>query len=872
MKILNKLTIKHLLLNKKRTVVTIIGIILSTSLMVGIGLLFSTFSDYMIKEIISYSGSYHTEFVGINKDDFNKIKSDEYTYFYENKIGFSKIDSENEYKPYLAILGVNKEYFNELKLIEGVFPKNDSEIVISEHIKLNGGITYNVGDSITLTYGTRKVDGVTTLENSEYKDGETLDIIGSKTYKIVGIVERSNYENYSACGYSVFTLYNDIGNNANLYLTFNKTKNIINRSEALADKINYSKDKIIYNDSLLAMYGESRYGNINNMIMSILSIMLALVSIGCIIVIYNSFAISVMERKKQFGLFSSIGATKKQLSHTVFFEAFIVGTIGITLGLLGAFIGIGIVIMIMNNLLKGMLEYNLELTVNLTYIIIPILFMAVVILLSAFIPSRSASRVSPIEAIRQNDDIKIKGKKVKTNKLIKKIFGVEGDLALKNIKRNKKKYRITIVSLFISIVLFISFSAFLDYTTSGAEDMLGTYNADIMVYKYKTNDEELNKLIDELVNSSDVKESVESVMSNITLKINNDMYTDEYKELYRLIYEQDVEQLDYNMITLIQLDDNSYNNYLKQLGLNEDKIIVYNSYSTVVYNNGNRKNYKVNVIKDNAILKACDLKDNFVLVEDPQYGSYYTVTEDKSIIESSCNNNLNNIYITNKEYPLLDIYSGYEGLKIIVNEKTFNYLYNNYNLTDFYPDSEEGSNSNIYQIAIKADNFTNLDKIGEKINDTTYGNYVNLTTNMQMQKNLLLVIKILMYGFISLVTLIGITSVFNTINTCIALRRKEFSILRSIGLTKKGFNKILYFESLFFGLKSLLYALPVSLFVVYLIYKTMADVVSNGFMIPWTSIIIAVISVFIIILLSMLYASSKIKKDNILEQIRDENI
>ena len=871
MKILNKLTIKHLLLNKKRTVVTIIGIILSTSLMVGIGLLFSTFSDYMIKEIISYSGSYHTEFVGINKDDFNKIKSDEYTYFYENKIGFSKIDSENEYKPYLAILGVNKEYFNELKLVEGVFPKNDSEIVISEHIKSNGGITYNVGDSITLTYGTRKVDGVTTLENSEYKDGETLDIIGTITYKIVGIVERSNYENYSACGYSVFTLNNDIGNNANLYLTFNKTKNIINRSEALADKINYSKDKIIYNDSLLAMYGESRYGNINNMIMSILSIMLALVSIGCIIVIYNSFAISVMERKKQFGLFSSIGATKKQLSHTVFFEAFIVGTIGITLGLLGAFIGIGIVIMIMNNLLKGMLEYNLELTVNLTYIIIPILFMAIVILLSAFIPSRSASRVSPIEAIRQNDDIKIKGKKVKTNKLIKKIFGVEGDLALKNIKRNKKKYRITIVSLFISIVLFISFSAFLDYTTSGAEEMLGTYDTDIMVYKYDDN-EEFDKLVDELLHSPDINSFTKYTLSTIDLKIDKDMYTDEYKELYKLMYDEELKQVDYDYVNLIKLDDKSYNEYLKELGISENKIIIYNTISTVVYNNGNRKNYKVNIFKDNATIKACDLKDYYVEVEDPEYGSYYTMTTDKSVIESACNNNLNNIYIANKESSLLEVFEGYPGIKVIVNEKTFNYLYNNYNSIDFYPENNNTSALDDYQIAIRADNFTNLDKIGEKINATDAGHYTNLTTSMQMQKNLLLVIKILMYGFISLVTLIGITSVFNTINTCIALRRKEFSILRSIGLTKKGFNKILYFESLFFGLKSLLYALPVSLFVVYLIYKTMADVVSNGFMIPWTSIIIAVISVFIIILLSMLYASSKIKKDNILEQIRDENI
>lgn len=871
MKILNKLTIKHLTLNKKRTIVTIIGIILSTALMVGIGLLFSTFSDYMIKEIISYNGSYHAEFVGINKDDFDKIKSDEYTYVYENKIGFSGFDSENEYKPYLAILGVNKEYFNELKLIEGAFPKNDNEIVVSEHIKSNGGVTYNVGDSITLSYGTRNVDGETTLENNEYKDGETLDIIGTKTYKIVGIVERSNYEDYSACGYSVFTLNNDIGNNANLYLTFNKTKNIIDRSEKIASQINYSKDKIIYNDSLLAMYGESRYDNISSMFVSILSIMLALVSIGCIIVIYNSFAISVMERKKQFGLFSSIGATKRQLSHTVFFEAFIVGSIGIILGLFGAFLGIGIVIMIMNNLLKGLLEYNLELTVNLTYIMVPILFMIVVILLSAFIPSRSASRVSPIEAIRQNDDIKIKGKKVKTNKLVGKLFGVEGDLALKNIKRNKKKYRITIVSLFISIVLFISFSAFLDYTTSGAEEMLGTYDTDIMVYKYSDN-EEFDKLVDELLHSPDVNSFTKYTLSTIDLKIDKSMYTDEYKELYKLMHDEGLKQVDYDYVKLIKLDDESYNKYLKELGLNEDKIIIYNTISTVVYNNGNRKNYKVNMLKNNATIKACDLKDYYVEVEDPEYGSYYTMTTDKSVIESVCNNNLNNIYITNKESSLLEVFEGYKDIKVIVNEKMFNYLYNNYNSIDFYPENKNTSALDDYQIAIRADNFTNLDKIGEKINATDTGHYTNLTTSMQMQKNLLLVIKILMYGFIALVTLIGVTSVFNTINTCIALRRREFSVLRSIGLTKKGFNKILYFESLFFGLKSLLYALPVSLFVVYLIYMSMADVVSNGFMIPWTSIIIVVISVFIIILLSMLYSSSKIKKDNILEQIRDENI
>lgn len=139
---------------------------------------------------------------------------------------------------------------------------------------------------------------------------------------------------------------------------FNKNKNIIKQSEELAKELSYDYD-INYNSTLLALYGESTYGNVMTTMVSMMMIMLALVSIGCIIVIYNSFAISVMERKKEFGLLSSIGATKKQLAHTVFFEAVVVGVIGIIFGILGAYIGIGCVVLVINNLISDMLDYKL---------------------------------------------------------------------------------------------------------------------------------------------------------------------------------------------------------------------------------------------------------------------------------------------------------------------------------------------------------------------------------------------------------------------------------------------------------------------------------------------------------------------------------
>ena len=288
MSILNRLTIKNLRLNKKRTIVTIIGIILSTALMVGIGLLFSSFQDLMIRDTISYNGRYEAKYNDVDLIKLNDIKNKNFTYFYEKPIGFSRIESSNEYKPYMYITSVNKEYFDELKLIEGDIPKNENEIVISNHVITNGEINYKVGDSVTFTYGSRNIDGEITLSNSDYVEGETLDITNEATYKIVGIVERSNFESYSACGYMAFTLdvNNDKGN-VNLYVMFNKNKKIIKQSEELAKELGYD-DYISYNSALLALYGESTYGNIMSTMVSMMIIMLALVSIGCIIVIYNS--------------------------------------------------------------------------------------------------------------------------------------------------------------------------------------------------------------------------------------------------------------------------------------------------------------------------------------------------------------------------------------------------------------------------------------------------------------------------------------------------------------------------------------------------------------------------------------------------------
>ena len=848
MSILNRLTIKNLRLNKKRTIVTIIGIILSTALMVGIGLLFSSFQDLMIRDTIGYSGKYEAKYNDVDLIKLNDIKNKNFTYFYEKPIGFSKIESSNEYKPYMYITSVNREYFDELKLIEGDIPKNENEIVISNHVITNGGLDYKVGDIVTFTYGSRNIDGNITLANSELVDGEFLTNEGTHTYKIVGIVDRSNFESYSASGYTAFTVdVNSDNGNVNLYVMFNKNKNIIKQSEELAKELNYNGD-INYNSTLLALYGESTYGNVMSSMGGMMIIMLSLVSIGCIIVIYNSFAISVMERKKEFGLLSSIGATKKQIKKSVFYEALVVGVIGIVFGILGAYIGIGTVILIINNLISDMLEYKLHLVTNPLFIIIPVIFMIIVIGVSAFIPSRRASKVSPIEAIRQNDDIKINKKKIRTSKLVLKLFGIEGEIALKNIKRNKKKYRVTIVSLFISIVLFISFSSYMNYTLNTASSVMGEvpYDYRISYFGDDNNKEALDK-INEIVKSSDVKEYVSYSVGNLSI-IGNYTYSDEYLDFYKSAYGDDgikaLNNLKYQNIYILVLDDNSYNKYKKLIGLDKDRVILLERFKGVSYGNNRRVNYDIPVINSGNInIKICNFDDDEENVDTTKY----------------CNKNIDNIFVTNKSFDLIEEFSYMDDFKLIVNKKLY--------------DSISDGGADFTQFNIISDNTNNIDKLTKKLDKYSNVNYINIKESMKQTNNLILVVKILMYGFISLVTLIGVTSVFNTISTSMALRKREFAVLRSIGLTRGGFNKMLFFESLFFGMKSLIFALPVSIGVTILIHYSLADMVSiSTIIIPWKAIIISIVSVFIIVLLTMMYSSSKIKKHNIIEQIREENI
>ncbi len=873
MNILNKLTIKHLLMNKKRTIVTIIGIILSTALMTGIGALASTFRDNSLEQVKIDQGDYHVKMANVPATNIHYLENhaDIEKVLLEQEVGYAILPgSQNEYKPYLYVEKVNDTVLNNVKLLSGRLPKNDTEVLLSEHIASNGKVTYHLGDPITLDLGKRvlseEMEGCCQIDQHlMLQEGETFSSETTKTYTVVGFMERQNLEPYSAPGYTVFTkldgsVIEDQPMTATI--TYKSVKNVHQKTTKLAALLdlpyqaqdNRRVYNLDYNEVLLSFYGESSYTSINETFVIVIVIVLSLIMIGCAIVIYNSFAISVMERKKQFGLFASIGATKRQLKKTVFFEAFIVSLIGIPIGVLSGILGIAIVIAITNHLLPNIFAVPFKLSLYPLFILIPILYMIATILLSAYLPARQASKISPIEAIRLSDDIKLTKRKIRRHPLISKLFGIEGDIARKNMLRNKKKYRITILSLVVSIVLFVSFSTFVEYVSFSSSNLLNVPMYDIVITKERNDDPQTDYVIEEMLETKGIDEGFQYTQSHVLL----DHLVGTTKK-----FNDFVDTIEQQNAILIVLKDEDYQDYLQKLHLNpkdytpsQMRLILVNPMVKI-----DDEKMKVNHfdVYPNKKARKVTLVRNY-LDEEETTATTFSELERKEF-------NVSVVDTYPKDYLEFDQAM---NIKFVVSQS----------MLDFLNANDPGySTRNYMKTLILAKDHDQVTKELKKIQTTAFGEHddhlmiIDYTAELQLEKNLITVIGMFLYGFIALVTLIGVTSVFNTINTSMALRRREFAVLRSVGLTPKGFNKMLRYESILYGIKSLLIGLPISLLVVVLFHVTFMDVVNfDSILIPWKAIAIAIVAVFLIVFITMQYATSKIKKENILDAIREENI
>ena len=862
MSILNKLTIKNLKLNKKRTIVTIIGIILSVALICAVASMVSSFRESLIRFEINKDGNFHYEFSNIDNDTLREIKNNrnfDKVYISKN-IGYLKLNnSKNEDKPYAYLIAMDDIAMSNLSLnlIEGRFPTNDNEIVIPRHLKTNGRVDYKVGETITLDYGDRVSDEYILNQNNPFnKYDETFKIKGTKTFKIVGIIERPStiIENYLAPGYTFMTYLNEnnYSGEYNVYLRYTKEalknryevtakllnvdpikykKYMTNLSSLKESEIDEVKEKIVkmphnMNEYLISLETMSLKDSTMRVLYMLSAIVIIIIIVSSVFCIKNSFDISITEKTKQYGMFRSIGATSKQIKKNVLYEAFILGIIGIPLGILSGLFASYVLIKICNYYLYNALnETRLIFSTNLIAILISVILGCVTIYFSALKSARRASKLSPMVAIRNSEDIKIKSKKLKSPRYIKSLFGIGGVISYKNLKRNKKKYRTTVISIVVSVSVFIGLYYFMNmafnilYLEVGASDV----NIQLLIGdNSKDKENNLNK-IEQIFNLDNI-ERISFQKRLLGEIIDKTLYTKEFNKLIGT---------NGTKISIFAIGDSEYRTYVKSLGLNYSDvkntgILINNSFA---YDENSKKDVEISVLNIKKNDKV-DIKIN-------------NITHQIKISEVT------------KERPF-GFSNTYSSGFIIVSDE---YL------------KELDSNFNYGWILIKSNNADLLQSNIEKILEDIDYNLDNTDKNYRIVKGVYTLMAIFLYGFITVITLIGITNIFNTITTNINLRRGEFAILKSVGMTSHEFNRLINLETIFYSLKSLLIGIPLGVGISYLIYIAFSEG-SREFQyeFPFGGVFISILAVFILVFIIMNYSIKKVNKQNIIESIRNENI
>ena len=873
MNLYSSLTLRYLKENKKRTIVTIVGIILSTALICGIGNIFESLMDYQIRETIESYGSFHATFDDIKKEDTNLITKSAgiSKYGYSNRLGYAKIDDKQN--NLIDVKAYDKAMFDSynLKLKEGKFPTSEKEIVLSEaFLALSNK---KVGDTINLKIGERVSPDGDDTSGTWVSDNEKIINAKSKEFKIVGIINKPGYEYGKQVINGITYLdINKIPSNSplNVSICANSPEKIYEVAPAISKNLglkiedteekgasyNYNNknglyyEKLTFNENLLRLLGASAYENKNDSMNRIIILITSLVIICTIATVYNAFSISISERKKQFGILSSIGATKSQTMKLVYLEAFIVSLIGIPIGLLSGTFAVDIVFKVIQSLFgsSSIADMNLRVVYSPYVIILSTIIVLVTIFISAILPAISASKISPLDAIKNSSDLKIG--KIKDSKIVRALFKTEGVLAYKNLRRNKKKFRITLFSLIISVVIFISFSGFMDLFMKARSVQMGEMNYDLYLDKSPSKND--GDIVDELKNVNGIKKISMGSYYEIIVDLSEKNINEKNKDLVKSYYKHTKHKNKDNNETIYSVDHAT----IKLPGDMEIKDIN---------------------LKEGSFNKEDAIKENGVILVNK---SYYQDTDKEGEME------MTNYKVGDTVKASIRSYNE-EGIEEEGKDITFKIL----GITDDLP---TGSSTYSYMgldfitydevgeelgfellknsMYIVSDKEEDTRKVVKEISDKYGYNVDDQTEYAQEREDTLKAMQLFVYGFITVISLVSVTNIVNTMSTNINLRKRELSIIKSIGITPGGFNKMIYLESLLYGALSLLYGVPIGLGLVVLMNVLLGDVIMFGLELPWSSVLICGIGIFIITFISSYIPMKNINKENIIESIRQESI
>lgn len=822
-----EITGKYLRANKKRTILTLIGIILSVSLISAIGFFLKSMQEAQIQDVKNTYGSWHVMYKRADDSLITKIKSNPIALRSGTYATGDVVNINNKLKVREVFGSDDGLELLPYKLKEGRFPKTNTEAAVERWFL----------DKI-------KADG---------KLGDKIKIL-DKEYTLVGILSDTYRNQNDGIGELVTNDPNANKDQRILLVELNPNRKLM---ENIDEFKKLSDEKSIEENRMLIMaQGE----NMPEGMIFTAAVIIGIVVISTIAVIYNAFQISVVERVKQFGLLRAVGATPKQIRKIILREAAFLASIGIPMGLgfgIAALYGIDFTF----KLIGGENIVIISPRISIDVMLISISIGLVSIYVSALLPAIFAGRISPLVAISsRNSIIKEKLKRRKSH-IMGRIFGFEGALASKNIKRNRKRYRITVFSIVISVTLFITFKAFMDMSLNVYSEMNESRNIHFSVVT-GSNDGENARVEESII------ENINRLpYTDVSYRVFNSYYFDAVIDKTRELKDiKDIGNI-YNDInyngenktlmgaSLVVYDDKSLEvakKYLKEGKIDIERLNRENGVIIIgknrVYNQKTEKIFYGPVTD----LKAGD--EILLQLNEARYD-----TSKKKVDFGQGRVNKVKVLAVLEGNPFT--FKGDEmGIKMITTKDVAERLTSK-------SINPIGLNIKIKDVKLESEAKKDIQSI---INNGNNLKLINFIDQNRTSKAAILMIKILLYGFVVVVSLIGSVNIINTLTTNIILRRREFAALKSIGLTQVGLRKMITLEGILYGMMGSIYGSAFGSLLSYLLYRGISDVREQSYKFPLDSIAIAAVGAMLIGYLSVLAPIRRMRKDNLIDAIRED--
>ncbi|WP_139652371.1 ABC transporter permease [Raoultibacter phocaeensis] len=987
MSVMTSFTLRSLKKNRVRTVVSVVGIALSCALITAVFTSVTSLQAGLLERTLATEGSWQIASSQLSENAYEEFLTSDTVVdmAVSHELGSAKLTPEDSRSmgEFVAV----KTYPDTVKgtfapggtpltlvpeLEEGRLPESDTEVVLPDYCKgvvLGEGVAdagavsdgaLEVGSALTLHLGTRMVEdanggGQRALDSfrygylspeTGYPSEEELVDASTRTYTVVGFYERqSNFggSDFTASNSSIVALTSadaSSGGIISAYLTVQGLSSTAEMQAFVNERITEADAIPMYHVNLFRYQGIADGRPIEGTLWMIAIVLTAVIVVASVSLIYNSFAISVADRTRQFGLLSSIGASKKQIRRSVLFEAFFLGLIGVPVGVLVGIGGVAAVFALTQEAFTAMIGTggSVSLHVEPVVLAVVVLLSAVTLLASAWVPAQRAGKVSAVDAIRQTQDVKVSKRAARRARaagakaakrgtevpagvsgLSGKLFGAPGFIAHRNLSRASARGRTVVASLAVSVALIVVSGSVALYLTPIADraeskNAAGS-GADIIVSGSAPEMAELSAFsaeLDEFKAQAEKIGGIEFLSSYKQGQADAALPAAMISEDGRMVGDDIDEQQNASFVpssfssngdylgdlTIFYLDDKSWTDLVKDLGLDEaaftdpanPQAIGLNRYQGII-GGDSYADAKPFAATGPIDLYAIDynLKDdagswgsmgvrenasgNLVVGYVNQYSEEEPEIIEKPVEEVASKTTIEVGALTDEvpasvnsgsasiHFPVIllpeSVAGSAAGIVSPSGERgVFDYYWTNLSF---------GAENH----AEAAEALEELAKQSELLDFRVF----DVTESARQSRLIAQAVQLFIACFAVIMLLISVANVFNTLTNSIILRTREFAMLKSAGMGDRAFARMLVYECASYAVRGLAIGLAVALGATYLLYWAVnLSFTGLVFALPWGYVGVAVAVVLAVLALSVAFALRRSHASSVVDALRADAV